>query len=161
MNKGVSIRVSTLEDYEGISEVYAEADTLHAAALPMLFKRTDKPARTRELISSIISDENNALFVADFDNRVVGLVHAVIRETPQIPIMVPLRYAWVSDIAVIRKFHRLGIGRLLMDEVKRWALDKAASQIQLNVWDFNKEAMRFYESLGYTTGSHMMWKTIE
>jgi ribosomal protein S18 acetylase RimI-like enzyme len=72
--------------------------------------------------------------------------------------MVPMRYAWVSDITVRRECQRSGIGRALMEEVNRWVKAREASQTGLNVWDFNTGAKRFYKSLGYTTSSQMMWK---
>ncbi|GAH31117.1 unnamed protein product [marine sediment metagenome] len=67
------IREATQKDYKGISEVFEKVDSLHRKALPHIFRETDGPARTEEFISSIISDENAGLFVAETDGQIMGL----------------------------------------------------------------------------------------
>lgn len=51
----------------------------------------------------------------------------------------------VVDLA----WRRRGIGKRLARAVERWALALGARWIELNVYEFNAEARRFYESLGY------------
>ena len=55
---------------------------------------------------------------------------------------------------------RRGIGRALLEAVHGWAQAKGLSQVELNVWDFNHEAIAFYEHLGYVTASRRMWKRV-
>ena len=94
------IREATQKDYKGISEIFEEVDSLHRKALPHIFQETNSPPRTEEFISSIISDENAGLFVAETDGQIIGLVHVLIRQTLPIPIMVPRRYAVLENLAV-------------------------------------------------------------
>ena len=44
-----------------------------------------------------------------------------------------------------------GYGKLLMQEVKQIAKQKGISRIELNVWTFNEDAVKFYEKLGFET----------
>ena len=60
-----TIRAATQNDYEGICELFAEADAFHAEALPGVFRVVDGPARTWDFISQLIEDENVALLVAE------------------------------------------------------------------------------------------------
>jgi len=155
-----SIRQATERDYEELSKIYAEGDALHSKALPQVFREAEGPARTRESITSLISDENAALFVAEYKGQIVGLVHVYIRESPTVPIMVQRRYAYVGDLAVTTEFRRHGVGQALMNEAQRWAMQKKVSQLELTVWDFNEEAITFFKGLGYTMARHQMWKSI-
>ena len=145
------IREATRKDYKGISEVFEEVDSLHRKALPHIFREPDGPARTEESISSIISDENAALFVAETNGQIIGLVHVLIRETPPIPIMVPRQYAVLENLAVRGGYRRLGVGTSLLKRAHQWALSRKLSQIESNVWEFNKEAIAFYKKQGYAT----------
>ncbi len=160
-NMRFSLREATKKDYGQLCEVFKEGDSIHREVLPHIFKKPDGPGRTREFISSIISSEDAALFVADRDGKIIGLLYLCIQETPAIPIMVPRRYAHIHDLIVREKYRCSGVGRSLLDRTQQWTLDKEASEVQLNVWDFNKGAIAFYEKLGYTIATHKMWKSLE
>jgi ribosomal protein S18 acetylase RimI-like enzyme len=47
-----------------------------------------------------------------------------------------------------------------MEHAHRWALDKKVRHVELNVWEFNKEAIAFYDKLGYETANRRMWKSL-
>jgi len=48
----------------------------------------------------LISDENIGLFVAELDWKVVGLVHAIIKEAPDIPVFIQRHYVVVDSILI-------------------------------------------------------------
>jgi len=101
------------------------------------------------------------VFVAEADGQMIGAVHLVIRETPDIPILVPRRYAMIDNLIVRQAFRRSGVGKALMEQAQRWARQKGAQQIELNVWEFNESAIAFYKTLGYKTSSSKMSKAVE
>jgi len=70
-----SIREAVLEDYEGLWKVFEEIDALHREALPHVFRKSDRIARTKQYISDIIASKHAALFVAEHDGQIIGLVH--------------------------------------------------------------------------------------
>ncbi len=57
-------------------------------------------------------------------------------------------------------FQYHGIGRRLMDEAQAWASARGATSIELNVYEFNEDAIAFYERLGYRTLSRKMSKEL-
>jgi diamine N-acetyltransferase len=109
----------------------------------------------------LIADENVALLVAEADEKLVGFGHTIVRDTPVFPVFVPRRYAIVEGIVVKSGFQNHGIGRILMDKMQEWATAKGATSIELNVYEFNKTAISFYERLGYQTLSRKMSKEIK
>jgi len=155
------IREATQGDYEALCAIFAEADAMHREALPHIFREAAGPARPRDFILKILADKNTALFVAEHEGEIIGLIHVRVRETPDIPILVPRRYAVINDLVVKEKFRRHGVGRALLERAERWALDKGATQVELVVWEFNKGAIAFYEKLGYKTISRRMWKSLD
>lgn len=155
-----SLRRATLKDYEELCEVFAEGDALHHEALPHFFRRTEGPARSRQYLSEILANREAALFVAETAGRILGAVHAEVRRTPDLPSVIPRRYVRIAMLVVRARFRRLGVGRALLERVHRWALEQGIAQVELLVWEFNQEAIAFYEKLGYETASRLMWKSL-
>ena len=154
------VREATEQDYEGLSAILAEVDAMHSEALPRIFVTPEEPARSKEYFSDTITDENTALFIAEKDGQVIGLISIHIRESISIPIMVKRRYAYIDNNAVAKEFRGSTIGKELMKEAERWAIQKGVSELELNVWDFNQEAITFFQRLGYTMARHGMWKPV-
>lgn len=156
----VSIRRATACDYNALCGLFDEVDALHRDNLPHLFQKPKGPVREHDYYLELIADENVGLFVAEVGDKLVGFAHAVIRDTPAIPVFVPRRYAIVDSIGVKSEFQRHGIGQRLMDAIHEWAIANGATAIELNVYEFNKTAIAFYERLGYDTVSRRMSKVL-
>ena len=154
----ISIRKATIDDYNAMCELFDEIDALHRDNLPRLFRKPGGAARERDYYSGLIADENNALFVAEAGGELVGFVHAVLKETPALPVFVPRCYAIVDGIVVKSRFQNRGTGKTLMEKMQAWAIAKGATSIELNVYEFNEAAISFYESLGYQALSRKMSK---
>jgi len=157
----VNARKATAGDYDAVCELFDQADALHRENLPHMFWQPGGPAREKDYVLGLIADENVALLVVEAREHLVGYVHAVMKVAPGMPIFVPRRYAVVDSIVVKAGFQKRGIGRLLMERVQDWAIDKGASSIELNVYEFNETAISFYEGLGYRNLSRKMSKEVE
>jgi ribosomal protein S18 acetylase RimI-like enzyme len=157
----VNIRKAFAEDYDFLCTLFDEVDALHRAKLPHIFKKTDGPVREREYYLGLISDENIGLFVAELDGNVVGFVHVIITDAPDIPIFVPRRYAVVDSIIVKSGYKNLGIGRSLMKVMQEWSKAKGVTSIELNVYEFNSNAIFFYNKCGYEAFSRRMHKRLK
>ena len=157
----VNIRKASAEDYNSLCILFDEVDSLLRNNLPHIFKKTDGPVREREYYFGLISDENVGLFVVELDGSIVGFVHAIIKEAPDIPIFIPRQYVVIDNILVKSEFQNHGIGKLLMDKIQEWSITKGATSIELNVYEFNSSAISFYKKCGYITVSRRMSKAIE
>ena len=156
-----AIRPATMKDMEGMNRVWGEVEAQHAAALPSIFRRVANPSRDRRYVASILADRNSAIFVAELNQTIIGLVQVMLQEAPDVPYMAPRRFAKVSDLVVTSSFQHRGVGGRLMQEAEMWAKNKRAGSMELNVYEFNSGARNFYQGQGYETGSRMMWKQLE
>lgn len=145
----VVVREATMDDYTVLCDLFDEVDTLHRDRLPRIFQRPTGPAREQGYYLGLIADDNVGLFVAEESEKVVGFVHAMIIDTPAIPVLVPRRYAIVDNLVVKSEFQGRGIGRRLMEKIHAWIAAKDAESIELNVYEFNQGAINFYHKLGY------------
>ena len=156
----VSIRQATMADYVELCAVLDEGDAHHRKALPHLFRQPDGPARSRAYIASVIDNPYACFFVAERDGRIVGALHILLRETRDIPILVPRRFAVIENLIVSKPSRRTGIGRALMERAHQWALEQNVTEVELNVWEFNKSARALYVELGYETTKRSMNKLL-
>lgn len=156
----VSIRKATAEDYDALCDLFDEVDALHRGNLPHIFQKPIGPVREHDDYGGLITDENIGLFVAEMGQKLVGFVHAVIRDVPAIPIFVPRRSAIVESIGVKSECQTQGLGRRLMGTVHEWAIACGATTIELNVYEFNQTAIGFYQRLGYETLSRKMSRAL-
>jgi GNAT superfamily N-acetyltransferase len=157
----IFIREAVERDYEDLCEIIDQVDKLHRDRLPRRFRAAEGPARTWDYISNAIHAPDVGLFVAEIEGALVGFVHIVVREAPDIPILVPRRYGVIDNLAVEKVHQRSGVGRALMERAHAWAKGKGATSIELRVYAFNQPAMHFYRDLGYQTVSHHMSKPLE
>jgi len=157
----LTIREAVTADYAAICDIFAEADDLHRQHLPHIFQKPPGLARERDYILGLLADENVGLFLAQVGSQVVGLVCVQARAAPDAPILVPRRYANVDSLVVKQGFRRRGIGRALMERAQAWAQAKGLDNIELHVWEFNQEAIAFYERLGYENLSRRMGKRLD
>jgi ribosomal protein S18 acetylase RimI-like enzyme len=156
----ITVRPATAQDYDDLCRIIDQVDALHRENLPHIFQKPEGPAREQTYILGLLADEDHGLFVAEVRGHVAGFVHAVIRDMPPIPILVPRRVAVVDNIAVQQGLRRAGIGRALMHRAQQWARERGATEVELNVYEFNKPATAFYRSLGYETFSRRMGKRL-
>jgi diamine N-acetyltransferase len=156
----VILRPAEPRDYEALCGLFDEVDRLHREELPWLFRRSEGAIREREYVLGLMQDESVLLVVAEADGKLAGLAHAFVRDNPPLPVFTPRRYTVIDSIVVTHELRHHGIGKQLATKVDEWAKAKGASSIELNVYEFNEEARRFYEALGYSTISRKMNKRV-
>lgn len=97
----------------------------------------------KERIASLdISREQ--VFVAEYNNRVVGFVHAEDYKTLYFDEFVNL-----LGLAVANDYRRQGVATELIKHVELWAKKMGAKMIRLNSGSSRKEAHEFYRKLGF------------
>jgi len=156
----ISIREATERDFEALCLIIEEVDRMHREVLPRRFKPPAGPVREPSYILQAIRAPEVGLFVAQNAGQLVGFVHVIVRETPDVAILVPRRYAVVDSLAVKEGMRRKGVGHALMRKAEAWAAGKGASSVELTVYAFNQAAEQFYEQLGYQVLTHRMTKRL-
>ena len=156
-----AIREATMQDYEALLPIFHEVNEHHRRALPHIFCRPDGPIRSRDYMHGLFADDDSAIFVAECDQGIVGEVKIALRESRDIPILVPRRYAVVDTLVVLEAYRRAGIGQALMERAHDWARARGVTQVDLTVWEFNAGAMAFYERLGYAVARRTMSMSLE
>ena len=86
----------------------------------------------------------------------MGYVLLKVTDNSYLDILLPRRLVYITDIAVLKTHQRQGIGHLLFQQSVEWAKDKGAASLDLTVWEFNQDAIAFYERHGMGTLTRQM-----
>jgi len=84
------------------------------------------------------------VLIADFDSRPAGFAlffhnYSTFRAKPGI---------YLEDLFVLPELRGNGIGRALLTELARLAVERGCARLEWSVLDWNEPAIRFYKSLG-------------
>ena len=79
-----------------------------------------------------------------------------LNESPPFNSLIPRKFAYINDFGVKNSYQRNGIGKILFEACVEWSKNNEATSIDLNVWEFNKKAIAFYEHFGMKSASRKM-----
>jgi len=155
------IRAATLGEQDALCVLFDELDRLHRAARPDFFRSTDGPARPPAVLADLIAGPRSTILVAEHAGRLDGLVTVMLQGIAGLPILVPRRVALIDNLIVRADRRRRGIGRRLLDRAERWADAQSAHAVEIVVHEFNVEARRFYDALGYRTSTRRVHRRLD
>lgn len=141
------IRKATVEDIDSINELFFELDTGSINMQPEHFQRG---SRSFEYLSDLIKNDKSDFLLAVIDDAIVGFSLLLAKETANLNLLVPCKYAYIQDFVVDEKHRNKGIGTILMNESKQWAIERQMDYLRLSVIPANKDAQRFYARHGLT-----------
>lgn len=150
-----TVRRLEMRDFPELHLLFEEVDRLHREALPRYFRKSEIPARTPETFSTWLEDPNTALFGAERTKIDWGDLYSF-RAVAATPLHVPRGFGLIDVLVVAPEARNSGVGAALMKEAQTWAKNKGATQMEINVWEFNSLAMSFYEKQGYRTQSRKL-----
>ena len=153
----VSVRPARTEDLIALARLLDEIVAFHHSEDPSQF-REPAAAEHRRYLDERFQDPDAAVFIAEDQGVLAGIAVTVIREAP--PFLNPNRFVLLENLAVATKFRRTGVGRKLVDAAVLWTRARDMQELDLNVYEFNHSAIRFYEAIGFQTVSRRMKWTL-
>ncbi len=152
-----NVRRAVPEDTERLLELLLQVEGVHQKGRPDLFRVNGTKYTASELVP-ILSDENTPVFVAEYEGRVVGYVFTIITETKNSTMLFDFKNIHLEDVCIDESCRGMGIGGVLMDYVTDYARSVGCTRMDLDVWEFNEGARRFYEHWGFGTQKRRMDK---
>ncbi|PJG59636.1 GNAT family N-acetyltransferase [Aeromonas cavernicola] len=154
----MKIRQATAQDIDAILALNQQIGQLHYAQYPDVF--CPPSPEERAFMLQVIGSEDRLFCVAQLGNRVVGFLTARIDINRTVPFLSKQPICWVSSVVVDEHHRSQGIGRALIAHSERWAHERDAKQVRLEVMILNERAALLYESLGFTRLSQTLTKQL-
>lgn len=156
----MKIRTATQADLPRVNELRRQVNDLHVAGKPDVFRPGFGEALQQHLHTVFAQDDHEVL-VAETEEGVVGFALLRFIDHPGSPYRLPARFLAVEEFGVDEGFRRQGIGRALFAAIRGVARERDVKRIELNMWEFNEDALNFYESIGFSTYRRYMEFTID
>ena len=143
---------------------FAQVDNT-AESLPFASSRD-----AHDYMQRMIGDSENmdgAMYVAEENGEVVGFIQGVIidhqpgQDVVFDAVHAPRKDGWIGLLYVEPEQRGSGIGRALLDEIKRYFQSKNCDTLRLKVLSGNQPAIAFYEKYGLTAHEVEMAKKLK
>lgn len=143
------IRQATIEDWQGIADLMAALQNLHALHYPDIFKKNAR--RDRAYFEKTLANENKRLFVAEVDGRIVGYVKGKIIREEESEIRYGRTYGYMDSIYVDEAYRGKLIDQKLFSVLFAWFRQNGIHYAEGGVWEFNTSARAVFELMGSRT----------
>lgn len=150
------IRKAISTDYIEVCKLVCEVHKLHLKNRPDVYLKVDNPFEKKQFEEALDSSTTKIFVVENCENKEIVAYSIIQIMNIQNPICVQKKFIYIDDFCVKSTFKRNGIGRKLFKYIGEYAKSKEASSLQLNVWEFNQEAIDFYNSMGMSTRNRRM-----
>lgn len=156
----MNIRYATEADLPRVNELRGQVSELHAAGKPEMF-RAGFGEELQQHLYTLFSQEDHAVLVAQTEMGIVGFACVKFVDRPETPYRRAERYLDVDEFGVDERCRRQGIGRALFGAIRELAREHGLNRIELNMWEFNEGALKFYEAIGFSTYRRYMEYTFD
>lgn len=144
------VRYAERSELERINELRSMVNDLHVNGRPDIFR----PGFTYELqryIYQKLDSESSDVIAALIDGEICGFAMVEYIDRPASPYRLPQRSVVIDELGVDAAYRRRGVASALVAFCRQEARRKGYERIELNMWEFNESALRFYEAVGFRT----------
>jgi ribosomal protein S18 acetylase RimI-like enzyme len=146
----IHLRPARSSDVSALVPLMLRLKRLNEEFDPLLKVREDAEAQAREVLKVALGDPKTIVLAAEGvgadKDKVVGFVHAVLRERP---FYTPETEGVIVDIYLLPLYRRHGVGEFLLQEISAQLKAKGAGVIMAEFPSQNEIASRFYAKRGF------------
>lgn len=150
------VRDMVQADYEAADRMMRELNGLHVRERPDCYGETEHPY-SREDFEKIVESGLCISIAAEEDGELTGICFAAVRQQEAGPEGVT---AYLEALYVSGEARRRGVASRLFCEAERRAKRLGAERLDLMVWEFNRPALDFYESMGMKVQRYILEKRL-
>ncbi len=143
-----TIRTAEAGDLDALVDLNLVVQELHVAAEPDRFSEPDR-ATVARWFEDVLAADAWTVLVAEVDGEVVGYLLFEQVDRTAGTFTRALRTLYVHQLGVAPAARRQGVGRALLQRVDEAARSLGVTQVALDTWAFNTDAMAFFERCGF------------
>ena len=152
----IEIRTLTPADYGEYRPLMAQLHSLHVAGRPDLFREAEF-ITSRERYEQLLADENTLLLGAFQNGALIGFAAGELQHRSM---MMNITSLSVTDLFVAQSARRRGVAAGLLRELQARAKRAGAVRCDIMVWQFNEDAIAFYEAQGFSVQRSILEKML-
>ena len=146
----ITVRFAQRDELEQINIMRREVNDLHVSGRPDIFA----PGFIEELqnyIYVLCEKPDHKVIAAFADGELCGFATVCYLEKQPSPYSLGRKIYQVEEFGVSKNYRRIGAATAMIEFIKNDARRIGFDRIELDMWEFNKTAYKFYRSVGFTT----------
>ena len=144
------IRFAKETELEEINKLRKQVNDLHVKGKPEIFK-AGFSEELKNYVYDVFYNERKKIVVCDCDGIIAGFAILNHISKPESPFSYATDFLDIDEFCVDVHYRRQGIATQMIQYIQDYAKNEEFDRIELNMWEFNQEALAFYESIGFTT----------
>jgi ribosomal protein S18 acetylase RimI-like enzyme len=156
----MNIRQATPKDSLLLSSLSLDVQSLHAEHHPAIFKMPEHEDFAQSFFDEVLMDPTTRIFIAENEGEALGCILCKLVERQENPFTFALRFLMIDQISVRPESRGQGVGAALLRQADVFAEELGLQMIQLNSWEFNVDAHRFFERHGFSKFNYRFWRTL-
>lgn len=151
----IQVRYAKREDLDKINELRKMVNDIHVEKRPDIF-RAGFVKELKDYIYELFENEKSDIIVATVDGDIAGFVASNHVYRSENPYNIERKYYHIEELAVSDNYRRMGIATMLIEFCRNTAAVNGFDKIELDVWEFNQSAIKFYGESGFKTYRRFM-----
>lgn len=143
----ITVRKAEKKDASRLRDLLETIARLHHEGRPDIYAAGAKYT-VRDIEEKLQNKDERILVAVNEEDFVLGYTMSQLSQEKGGGVRLPYKKMYIDDVCVDEKFRKHGIGKLLMEATKAEAVREGCHLAELNVWMFNQNAVKFYESCG-------------
>lgn len=150
----LEIRELEADDYLAVKELYKQVAKIHIDARHDIFKNGE--SLSKRLFNYLLTDKDTIFLVAYKEKELIGVSVLELKLPEELGIHIERQIGFIDTFCIDEKHKKHGYGQELFNKTIEVAKTCDVDTIELMVWEFNKDAIKFYEKMGLTKQSMIM-----
>ncbi|MEM3833213.1 MAG: GNAT family N-acetyltransferase [Thermoprotei archaeon] len=146
VEKKVTFREGREDDIEAIVDLVVRLKRLNEEFDALLKVRDDVRERTKAYVTNAIKDKNSLVLVAEYGNKIIGLLKADIKERL---FNDPSVEGYIIEFYIMPEYRKQGLGTELLQLAIEKLRQRGAQIIAAEFPSQNKIAVEFYTKQGF------------
>ena len=146
----MTVRFAEADDLERVNELRKQVNDLHVSGRPDIFK-AGFSKELREHVYEIFADPCQKIVVGEKDGILCAFAVLNHITRPENPFMFERDYLDIDEFGVDEAFRRQGAATEMIAWIRGYAKAEGFEKLELNMWEFNRGALAFYEAAGFET----------
>lgn len=141
----MKVRKVLKKDIKQIVSILEEVSKIHVQKRPDVFKDKQSNEIEKDFLKEL-KDKEKIIRVAVNGTKVEGIVIFKIKEVKDHINLKNSKILWIEELGVKQESRRKGIGKQLIIEAKKISKNCGCTRMELNCWECNEDAIKFYEN---------------
>lgn len=133
-----------------VNELRKQVNDLHVEGKSEVFKAGFNK-ELQDHVYTIWKDPEQKIIVAESEGMICGFAVLHHIHKPETPFMQERDFMDIDEFCVDKKYRRQGIASEMIAFIKAYTKEQGINRMELNMWEFNEDALAFYEAVGFKT----------